>query len=387
MLIQCALLLLPVAATCGWHYGRLDHTKNPSGAMFRLRRDYFKGLNYLIDEQPDKAVDVFIKLLEVDSETVETHLALGNLFRRRGEVDKAIRIHQNVMARPQLDRTFRMQALAELGQDYLSAGVFDRAERLFLELIKYGYEDQRSLSFLLNIYQKEGDWRKAIQIAKRIERESQRPMHLTIAHYYCELSLLEKDKGFYSQAKKYLKQALAFDSTCVRARIVWAELEVSQLNYTDAIYQYKQVQEHDADYVFEILAPLSVCFQQCDQVSSFMLYLKGLMHKDCHVASLVEIAKYMEQFESAEQAIPYVEQSLQRSPSLLGLKSLIDLRTSTAKGEVLEQMQRVGDYIDQLLSERSAYQCCQCGFESKALYWLCPGCQLWSTIKPKRKFD
>ena len=154
MLAQLSVLLLPVAATCGWFMGRKESPASDSTPN-QLRHDYFKGLNYLINEQPDKAVDVFIKLLEVDSDTVETHLALGNLFRRRGEVDRAIRIHQNLIARPQLDKRHRVHALSALGQDYLSAGVLDRAERLFLELSRLGEENQQSLQFLLRIYEQE----------------------------------------------------------------------------------------------------------------------------------------------------------------------------------------------------------------------------------------
>src|SRR3990167_1271396 len=155
-MLQYLFALLPVAATCGWLLGRQKSNKESSGRVsFKVRRDYFKGLNYLINEQPDKAVDVFIKLLEVDSDTVETHLALGSLFRRRGEVERAIRIHQNIIARPQLSLRDRKEALMALGQDYMSAGLFDRAERIFLEVVEIRAHSEQALKLLLHIYQQD----------------------------------------------------------------------------------------------------------------------------------------------------------------------------------------------------------------------------------------
>jgi len=161
-------LLLPVAAASGWWVARHTELVSQARKKSSLTSDYFKGLNYLVNEQPDKAIEVFIRVVEVDSETIETHLALGSLFRRRGEVDRAIRIHQNLIARPSLNREQRTQALLELGQDYMNAGLLDRAESLFLELVELDAHTVRALQLLADIYEQEKDWQACLDIVEQL---------------------------------------------------------------------------------------------------------------------------------------------------------------------------------------------------------------------------
>src|SRR3989339_724508 len=227
MLILAIILTIVLAALIGWYVGRRGYDQHSvSRISERLRRDYFLGLNHLINEQPDKALDVFIKLLEVDSETVETHLALGSLFRRRGEVDRAIRVHQNLIARPQLDKKYRVQALSELGQDYLKAGILGRAERLFSELAEVDGSDISSLKYLLHIYQQEKDWEKAIEVAKKLESMNQESMYSAVAQYYCELAEQLYKHAKISQAQQHLKRASAIDPKCVRASLLSGQIEM-----------------------------------------------------------------------------------------------------------------------------------------------------------------
>ena len=174
-------LLLPVAALSGWWIGRRRGNSNKNQSSSSIYPEYFKGLNFVLNEQPDKAIEVFIRMLEVDSETVETHLALGNLFRRRGEVDRAIRIHQNLIARPTLDREQRAHALLELGMDYMRLGLLDRAEGLFLELVESDLHLNQAYTELLEIYQQEKDWENAINIARKLELISGKKLNPVIA--------------------------------------------------------------------------------------------------------------------------------------------------------------------------------------------------------------
>src|SRR3990167_1046957 len=182
------VLLYLISILIAWALGYFMRLKEMPGRKFMLPRDYLVGLNFLLNEETDKAVDVFIKMLEVDSDTVETHLAVGKLFRRRGEVDRAIRIHQNLIARPQLEKNYREQSLFELGQDYLSAGMLDRAERVFLELVNAKSHAAQALKILIDIYQQERDWLNAIDMAERYESATRQNMQPVIAHYYCELA-------------------------------------------------------------------------------------------------------------------------------------------------------------------------------------------------------
>ena len=188
------LLLLPLAAVSGWFAARQDQRYKSRKCGADIPSDYFKGLNLLLNEQPDKAIEVFIKVLEVDTETVETHLMLGNLFRRRGEIERATRIHQNLIARPKLDRYQRSQALFELAQDYLKAGLLDRAENLLLEYAEVEKDSEPALRQLLYVYQQEKEWNQAIATAKRLAKASGESTDEMIANFLCEQAVEEIDR-------------------------------------------------------------------------------------------------------------------------------------------------------------------------------------------------
>ncbi|MEW8498538.1 MAG: tetratricopeptide repeat protein, partial [Candidatus Thiodiazotropha taylori] len=200
-------MLLPVAAASGWFAARRGVAVKSQKQPQEISPVYFKGLNYLLNEQPDKAIDLFIKLLDVDSDTVETHLALGNLFRRRGEVERAIRIHQNLIARPSLSREQRAQALLELGQDYMRAGLFDRAENLFIELTELKLHNEQANIYLLEIYQQEKDWKRCLEVADRITVSHYPALHNSIAHFYCELAEEQLRQQNMAAAESFLKRA------------------------------------------------------------------------------------------------------------------------------------------------------------------------------------
>lgn len=382
MLAQISMLLLPVAAASGWVMGKKEKQQTEHSSPQQLRHDYFRGLNYLINEQPDKAVDVFIKLLEVDSDTVETHLALGNLFRRRGEVDRAIRIHQNLIARPQLDKTHRVQALSALGQDYLSAGVLDRAERLFLELMRLGEENQQSLQFLLNIYQQEKDWKKAIEIARKLEGISKKTMSATIAQYYCELAKQVLEKSWVTEALQHLKRAQAIDHRCVRASLMRGQIAMEAGEYQEAIRCYKFVRHQDPEYVSDMIEPLSFCFRELKDEHSFVEFLRSCLVDNPRITIVLAISEYLQNNASDKDAIEFVADQIQRRPSLRGLSHLVGVYIKNSRGDTRDKLRILKKFIDMLLSAKPVYRCERCGFSAKTLLWLCPGCHHWSTVKP-----
>lgn len=375
-------LLLPVAATCGWYVGQHLSRRQADKISPKIRRDYFKGLHYLINEQPDKAVDVFVKLLEVDSDTVETHLALGSLFRRRGEVDRAIRVHQNLIARPTLAKAHRLHALSELGQDYLRAGVLDRAERLFLELVNLGDDDkQLSLRFLLHIYQQEKDWAKAIETAQKLLALGE-PVSDIIAQYHCELAEQLIDTDHTTTALPYLKRAQQIDPQCIRASMIRARLEYKSGRYKEAIRYYKQAIDQDPDYISEIVTPLSDCYQQLDQVDNLVAYLEDCLAKHPRISLVLEISKYLQHQQGDKVAIEFIARQIQHQLSLRGLSRLVELYLLNASGDTHEKLLILQNFMQKLLADKPVYRCTQCGFSGKTLYWLCPSCQHWNTIKP-----
>lgn len=382
MVTSYLLLLLPVAAVCGWYYGSRKSTTTAKRPNSSLPRDYFVGLNYLINEQPDKAVDVFIKLLEVDSDTVETHLALGSLFRRRGEVDRAIRIHQNIIARPQLAKQQRIYALAELAQDYLSAGVLDRAERLLLELIDLGENTASSLQNLLHIYQQQKDWEQAIVIAQKLEMVSRRSMRTMIAHFYCELAEQLRDKNQWQRADYYLKRATVTDSRCARASIIKADMYLKQSEFKSAIQHLQQVKQQDPDYISEVIGPLCHCYEQLKKEEELMTYLEECLADYPRVSVVLALADLYRKWQGDRSAIEFIASQIQEHPSLRGLAHLIELYLDNSYGDARSKLLILRELVADLLAAKPIYRCTHCGFPAKHLFWQCPKCRSWSTVKP-----
>lgn len=353
-----------------------------------INKEYVVGLNYLLNEQPDKAVDVFIKLLDVDSETVETHLALGSLFRRRGEVDRAIRIHQNLIARPQLSQTQKLDALVALGQDYLSAGVYDRAERIFKEVSQIGGSRKKeSLSYLLEIYQHERAWPDAISIAKSIEEITGEPMHAIMTHFFCELAMQAKLENNVQKARLYIKKAMYLDRNSVRSSLLMAELEVEQGNYKSAIKQYKKVVGQDSDYISEIIKPLISCHKKLNLEKSCYDYLEELLLKHSSVRLLFAIAEEKGRQIGIDQALDFVAEHLSSKPTIRGLNKLISWHVAVSHGKVKEKLELLYKITAKLLEDKPFYRCGKCGFSGKHLHWQCPSCRKWSTVKPIIGFE
>lgn len=379
---ELLFLLLPVAALSGWWLGRRGRRTRRGEDGFSFPSRYLKGLNYLLNEQQDKAIDLFIQLLDVDSDTVETHLALGSLFRRRGEVDRAIRIHQNLIARPTLNREQRAQALFELGQDYMRAGLLDRAETLMGELLDSEPHTEAALLHLLDIYQQEKDWDKAIQIAQRLAtRTGQSRGHL-VAQYYCEKASQIFAQGEVTPALRLVKRALAANRNCARASILEGEIEKSTGDYKAAIRAYRRVEEQDPDLLPEIIAPLTDCYRALGQLDEMVVFLRQNLARHGGISIMLALAELIRQEKGDAEAADFIVDYLHLRPSVRGMDRLIELNLQTANDSVARKLQVLKDVTDKLIEDKPVYKCSQCGFMGKMLYWQCPGCKQWDTVKP-----
>ena len=230
-MLELLFLLLPVAAAYGWFMGRNSVRQEQRREQEEFSKSYVVGLNLLLSEQSDKAVDIFIDMLDVDSETIETHWALGNLFRRRGEVERAIRIHRNLIARPSLTEQQRLQAMLELGKDYLAAGLYDRAEKMLNELSAHKQYREASEQLLLQIYEATNDWDKAIRVALKVRRYDA-AVSRKVAHYYCELAAIQDD---VASVLRFYEKALKHDKSSARARLALGHWWLEQNNYSHAL--------------------------------------------------------------------------------------------------------------------------------------------------------
>lgn len=382
-MLQLLLLLLPIAALSGWFVGwrhkkSTESEPNPSA----VPSGYFLGLNYIINDQPDKAVDVFIKMLEVNTDTVETHLALGNLFRRRGEVDRAIRIHQNLIARPQLNQKQKMQALLELAQDYLRAGVFDRAEKLFLELLAAGGDVAISLNSLINIYQQQKDWHQAITAAKKLENLNGVSMRQAIAHYYCELAEQERSNKRFEEVKSCLSQALKQDKNCARANIILGQLHFSAADYNQAIKAFTSVYDQDPEYVSEVITLLAKSYHNLGKEKEFVEYLQAKIAEKPRIYYILAMADYLLLKQGDEAGLEYLAQQMPRCLSMRGLGRMLELYINKVDSNLKDQLILLKEFVDKLAANKPVYRCVHCGFAVKNLYWQCPSCRRWNSIKP-----
>jgi len=369
-------LLLPVAAASGWFaaYRYLTRARTPG---IRIEPEYFKGINYLLNERPDKAIEVLVQLVEIDSETVEPHFALGNLFRRQGEVDRAIRIHQNLVARPQLTRAQSSRALFELGRDYYQAGLLDRAENLFREIVERDSKNTHALRLLGTIYEQENEWEKAIAITSMLD--GNRPV---LANYYCELAAQALAAGDHVRAKKMLRRAYFKDRQCVRASLLAASLASSEGRYKAAIKSLQRVSRQDPQYLSEVVAPLLECYEQLGKPEQAIDFLAPALRRQGAFYPVMLFVEYLRRQRDDGEARLYLEAYLHAHPSLPGLAYLLESLGQGAdamRGNDLGTGLRI---INKLLENIPMYHCSNCGFKGNTLHWQCPGCRQWNTVKP-----
>lgn len=376
-------LLLPVAAFSGWHLGRRSQIENHQQKKSPLSSDYYTGLNFLLNEQPDKAIDAFIRMLDASPDSVETTLALGNFFRRRGEVDRAIRIHQSLIHKPDLTLKQRSQSLLELAKDYMRAGVYDRAESLLLEITNsVGYKLNVSLRHLMNIYEREKDWEKAVHIAKRLQVVSKQSLGKEIAHYCCELAELAWSKGKIRLAFKWLKLGLRHDRYCARISLTQGNFEKKLGKYRHALRSYKRIEFQDPHFLPECLPMIMECYEQLGEETALAQYLSHLMQQCPSISIVLANAQYLERKQSKENAAHFLAHYMRKQPSIRGLKHLIEFHLGQVVGEVRNELLMLKSLVDHLLEKKPIYRCRQCGFASRLLQWQCPSCRQWAALKP-----
>ncbi|MGA9340926.1 MAG: lipopolysaccharide assembly protein LapB [Rhodanobacteraceae bacterium] len=375
-------LLLPVAAFSGWYVARRGSERSSGLRVNELSTSYFRGLNYLLNEQQDKAIEVFLKLADINRDTVETHLALGNLFRRRGEVDRAIRVHQNLIARPTLNDAEKTVALLELGEDYMRAGLLDRAETLFIDLVAMDSMAPSALKHLIAIYQHERDWDQAIDHARRLERISGESQGSIIAQFYCELSEQVRAQLDWDEARRYIDLAYEADPDCVRAGIIAGNVEASCDRLDRAIAAFERVVDQDVDYVPEVLAPLLECYARADRLQRAEEFLLATTERYQGVSPVLALAKLYAKTRGEPAAIEFLNRALRQRPSVRALMALIDVNLHSANGEGREIFLSLRDLTRKLLEGQAMYRCSKCGFGAKAHHWQCPSCKTWDSVRP-----
>ncbi len=380
-MLELFWLLLPLAAFSGYLIGRRGSERSSGAKFSQLSQTYFSGLNYLLNEQPDKALEVFLKIAEMDSDTFETQLALGNLFRRRGETDRAIRLHQDLYSRPKLSAEQRSIALQELGEDYMRAGLLDRAEALYTDLLSIGSQAPVALKHLIAIYQQERDWTRAIEMATKLD-QLKGGGNALIAQFHCELAESARTQGATDDARRSAMQALRIDPKCVRARILLGRIERKSERMDLAIEHFEAAAETDPDFLPEVLPELLDAFEAqsaCHQASEF---LDRMLVRDRGVSAMLARSAMIERMQSRNEAITFLADRLHQRPSVRGVLKIIDLSFAGEQGNRAEAVGLVRELLHRLLDRKPGYRCNRCGFSPRALHWQCPSCKSWGSIKP-----
>jgi len=366
----------------GWLAARVD-IKQLLLESRKLPRSYFKGLNFLLNEQPDKAIEAFIVVVKVDPETVELHFALGSLFRRRGETERAIRMHQNLLERADLIAEQRLQAMVELGQDYLKAGLLDRAEEVFVKL-KDSPHRAEAFKFLLEIYQQEKDWTKAIGIARELEKNSGQSAQKEIANYYCELAVSDTTHSRPDGAKRHLEEALVIHRKCVRANIILGDLAADAGDHAGAIEAWKRIEQQSPAYLALVAQRLLESHRALGRSAEGLTLLRGYLASFPSLDLLDVAFQSTLDAEGPEAAYKLVKDELRRNQTLLGLDKLLEAQLLVAPAERRNDLELVRNLVHSHTRRLARYRCDNCGFKARQFYWHCPACGGWETYPPKR---
>lgn len=387
-MLELLFLLLPIAAAYGWYMGRRSAQQDQQQEANRLSRGYVDGVDFLLSNQQDKAVDLFLDIVKEDSGAFEAHLTLGNLFRSKGEVDKAIRIHQSIMESTAISFEQRLLAIQQLGRDYMAAGLYDRAEDMFNQLLDEEDFVEDALQQLLIIYQSTSDWGKAIDIAERLVKLGRIEFRAEIAQFYCELALQMMGIDDLDRAAAILKKAESIDKNCVRVSIMQGRVWIAKNEDQKAILCLERVLEQDKEFISEALPLLSECYQRSGNMDNWIRFLQRCVTTNTSTVAELMLADILEQQQGLETALIFINKQLQQHPTMKGFHRLMNYHLAEAEeGRAKESLILLRDMVSEEIRVKPRYRCQKCGFTSHSIYWHCPSCRSWATVKPIRGLD
>ena len=376
------LLGIPVFFGLGWIAARVDIRQLVSESR-TLPRGYFKGLNFLLNEQPDKAIDAFIEIVKLDPETADMHFALGNLFRRRGETERAIRVHQNLLARPDLPQEQKEHAEYELGMDYLKAGLLDRAEETFNRLTSGQYAVQARRA-LLEIFQREKEWPRAIEAALGLQEAGAGSRQKEVAQFYCELAQDALVHLHPEEALPLLEKSLQVDRTNVRATMLVGDAQLAQGDVEGALLSWRRVEQQSVPHVALVAQRLMDGYRKVGRPQEGVNLLKSYLEQASSIDLIEVVFKAVLELDGVEAAKQLVSAELRRTPTLLGLDKLLEARMMDAPAALVSELSMVKNLVHGYTQKLARYQCSHCGFKARQFYWQCPGCSRWETYPPRR---
>jgi lipopolysaccharide biosynthesis regulator YciM len=375
------LVVLPLVFAAGW-FGRGFESRMRAADNAALPHSYFRGLNLLLNDQHDKAIDAFIEVVKLDPETIELHHALGNLFRRRGEFDRAVRIHTHLLNRADLPARERSRALAELGQDYLKGGLLDRAEDAFTRLLEDRNHRFEALRALLHIFRMEREWPKAIDCARRLEQEAGENHQAAIAHFQCEIADAAIAAGRFDEAQAAVDEALITDRRSVRALILAGDLAERRGDSDEALRLWRRVEGASREHLPLIAAKVSATLDRLGRRAEALNWLRRSLLDAPSIDLLDTAYTRTAEWEGPAAAEALVRDELKRHPSLLGFERLAEARLVRNPGDA--ELASLSALLKGHARKLARYRCSKCGFRTREYHWNCPGCSSWDSYPPRR---
>jgi lipopolysaccharide biosynthesis regulator YciM len=376
--------LLLAAGGAGYLWGRWQSVDPEPGDQSDTGSPaYFRGLYHLLNEQPDQAIDAFLDVARVEPETVDAHLALGNLFRRQGEVERALRIHQNLIARPNLSRDQRDHAMYQLGLDYQKAGLLDRARQVFAELVERNKDYVPALEALTEITEQEREWTEALRWRRQLARIRGHGDPVAESLIHCELASEALSRNDLSRAQQNLRRAFGVDSTCVRASILAGQLQTLKGNDRKAVREWERIVRQQPQHLVLVLDELVAAYHRLGEEAALGRFLRNTLDEAEHPALYGALVTHFAREVGAEEALGRARSGIHRHPESAELVASFvgmwkDRRGGVGEcGEVLEVVE---PHLERERARQSRFACTQCGFKSGYMQWKCPQCRRWGTL-------
>jgi len=374
--------LVFAAVLSGWLLGRWQPFRKKEGLLVsdHLSERYARGLNYLLADDSDNAIRIFTDLIEVNRDTIEIHIALGSLFRSKGEVDRAIKVHQNLLARPSLTRKQRHMVIAELAGDYLKAGLLDRAEKLYREMIELKADPDKAYRHLLDLYITEKSWEEAVECAKTLFKMGEPEAAVEYSQCLCEIAVAAIESGNHRLALKNLERALEVDADSVRAALLLIQLHVKVDKLSAAKRLFARLVRQRPDYMVLYIEPARQVFPQ-NEDREYQQFLQQQYRQHPSTRIAMALLEHYARNDEIEKAREFLSGILHQSPSFEAFEFALRFLKSNPQ-QLGETWDTLSVFLKTLQDKKIEYVCSRCGYDSHAIQWLCPSCRNWASMKP-----
>ena len=387
-MIELLFLLLPVAMAYGWFMGRNSIKQKDQTIKQDLSIKYSTGLNYLLSNEKDKAIDSLLDALEVEDDSVEAHFAMANLFRKRGELDRALKVHEHLVRHGNLPTKDKQQAVFELGKDFLSAGLYDRAEKMFNKLLKSPDYALKSLTYLLQIFQSTKDWQRGISHKKLVIKFNDKRLLHTLANFYCEQATTAFEQDKFIEVIELLEQALKLDPNSCRANWLMAKIYENHKQCELACQCYQDIYQQDQEFFPDVIEQMYQCYLALDASDEFYRFIRKVYDETASSSALISYLSHVEKKHGNKKAKEFLLSALKRRPTIRGFKHLVKMEMSQSdEVDNKASLDLIKDLISEYLKVKHRYSCRSCGFNSSTHYWSCPSCHEWEQLKPVRGLE